>query len=88
MQKWIVPTYRLQIVGEKNGVICLFIMFTQEDLPVTLKWFAQAVTNFLLPPAENKKRSIFYILITITLELNMKFTLESKNYVDGNLYNY
>ena len=57
MQKWIVPTDRLQIVGEKNGVICLVIMFTQEDLPVALKWFAQAVTNFLLPPAENTKKN-------------------------------
>ena len=60
MQKWIVPADRLQIVGEKNGVICLVIMFTQEDLPVALKWFAQAATNFLPPPAENTKKEPYF----------------------------
>ena len=42
---------------EQNGVICLVIMFTQEDLSVALKCFAQAVTNFLLLSAENTKKS-------------------------------
>ena len=36
-------------------------MFTQEDLSVALKCFAQAVTNCLLSPAENTKRAMFYI---------------------------
>ena len=57
MQKWNVPTYRVQIADEKNVVICLVIMFTQEDLSVALKCFAQAVTNFLLLSAENTKKS-------------------------------
>ena len=51
MQKWNVPTDRVQIVDEKNGVICLVIMFTQENLSVALKYFAQAMTNFLLSSA-------------------------------------
>ena len=42
---------------KKNGVICLVIMFTQENLSVALKCFAQAVTNFLLSSAENTKKS-------------------------------
>ena len=41
---------------EQNGVICLVIMFTQEDLSVALKFFAQAVTNFLLTSIENTKK--------------------------------
>ena len=48
MQKWNVTTDRVKIVDEKDGVICLVIMFTQEDLFVVLKCFAQAVTNLLL----------------------------------------
>ena len=57
MQKWNVPTDRVQIAGEKNKFICLVIIFTQEDLSVALKRFAQAVTNFLLLSAENTKKS-------------------------------
>ena len=57
MQKWIIPTDRGQIVDEKNGVIFLVTMFTQEDLSVALKCFTQAVTNFLLSSAENTKKS-------------------------------
>ena len=59
----------------KNGIICLVIMFTQEDLSVALKCFTQAVTNGLLSSAENTKRAMFYILITITLEVNMVLVL-------------
>ena len=50
-------------------------MFTQEDLSVALKCIAQAVTNCLLPSAENTKRAMLYILITITLEVNMVLAL-------------
>ena len=57
MQKWIVPTDRNQIVDEKSGIICLITMFTQEDLSVALKCFAQAITSFLLSSAENIKKS-------------------------------
>ena len=39
-------------------------MFTQEDLSVALKCFAQAMTNCLLLTAERTKRAIFYILVT------------------------
>ena len=28
MQKWNLPANRVQSIDEKNGVICLFIMFT------------------------------------------------------------
>ena len=57
MQKWNVATDRVKIVDEKDGVICLVIMFTQEDLSVALKCFAQAVTNFLLSSVGNTKNS-------------------------------
>ena len=50
-------------------------MFTQEDLSVALKCFAQAVTNCLLSSAESTKRAMFYILITIILEVNMVLAL-------------
>ena len=50
-------------------------MFILEDLSVVLKCFAQAVTNCLLPSAENTKRAMFYILITVTLEVNMVLSL-------------
>ena len=50
-------------------------MFTQEDLSVALKCFAQAVTNCLLSSVENTKRAMFYILITITLEVSMVLAL-------------
>ena len=59
-QKWNVPTDRVQIADEKNGVICLVIMFTQEDVSVALKCFALAVTNFLLPSAENTKSHVLH----------------------------
>ena len=59
----------------KNWVICLVIMFTQEDLSVALKFFDQVVTNCLLSSAENTKGTMFYILITITLEVNMILAL-------------
>ena len=75
IQKWNVPTDRVQTVDEKNRVICLVTTFTQEDLSVALKCFAQAVTNFLLSSAENTKIVMSYILITITLEVNMTFTI-------------
>ena len=52
MQKWNVRTDWIQI----DGVTCLLIMFTQEDLPDALKRFAQAVTSFLLS-TENAKKS-------------------------------
>ena len=39
-------------------------MFTQEDLSVALKCFAQTVTNCLLLTAEGTKRAMFYILVT------------------------
>ena len=39
-------------------------MFTQEDLSVALKCFAQAMTNCLLLTAERTKRAMFYILVT------------------------
>ena len=45
MQKWNLPTDWVQVADEKNGVICLVIKFTQEDLSVGLKCFAQVVTN-------------------------------------------
>ena len=51
MQKRNVPTDRVQTV------ICLVIKFTQENLSVALKCFAQAVTKFLLSSAENTKKS-------------------------------
>ena len=57
MQKWNVPRDRVR----KNGVICLVIMSTQEDLSVALKCFAQAVTNFLLSSENTKKSHVLHI---------------------------
>ena len=71
MQKRNVPTDRVQMVDEKNGVICLVIMFTQEDLLVALKCFK----TFCCCQQKIQKRAMLYILITITLELNMIFTI-------------
>ena len=34
IQKWNIPTDRAQKVDEKNGVICLVIMFTLGDLVI------------------------------------------------------
>ena len=68
MQKGNVPT-----IDEKNGVICLIIMFTQEDLLVALKFFAQTVTNFFAVVSRKYKKAMFYILTTITLEVNIIF---------------
>ena len=59
----------------KKWGICLVIMFTQEDLSVALKCVVQAVTNCLLSSAENTKRAMLYILITVTLEVNMVLAL-------------
>ena len=39
MEKWNAPTDIVQIVDEKNGVICLATMFTQEDLSIALTFF-------------------------------------------------
>ena len=51
----------------------LVIMFTQEDLSVALKCFLQAVTNFSL--CRKYKKSHVFHLITITLEVNLMFTI-------------
>ena len=75
MQKRNVPTDIIQIVEGKNGVTFLVTLFTQEDLSVALKCFSQAVTNCLLSSAERTKTAIFYVLITITLEVNLIFTV-------------
>ena len=75
MQKRNVPTDIIQIVEEKNGVTFLVTLFIQEDLSVALKCFSQAVTNCLLPSAERTKTAIYYVLITITLEANLIFTV-------------
>ena len=48
-------------------------MFTQEDLSVALKCFLQAVTNFSL--CRKYKKSHVFHLITITLEVNLMFTI-------------
>ena len=73
--KWNVPTDIVQIVDEQSGVICLVTMFTQEDLSVAFKFFDQAVINCLLSSAKRTKRTMFYILKTITLEVNLIFTI-------------
>ena len=75
MPKWNVPTDIVQIVYEQSGVICLVTMFTQEDLSVAFKFFDQAVTNCLLSSAKRTKRTMFYILKTIILEVNLIFTI-------------
>ena len=80
MQKRNVPTNKIPVVDKKNVVNCLVTMFTQnmnysKDLSVVLKRFAQAVTNCLLSSAERTKRAMFYILITIILEVNLIFTI-------------
>ena len=56
MQKWNVPKDRVQIVDEKNGVICLVITFTQEDRLVALKCFAQAVNNLFAVVSRKYKK--------------------------------
>ena len=56
-EKWNLRTDWLQIVDEKNGVVCLVIMFDQEGLSVALKCFSQAVSNFLLSSVKNTKNS-------------------------------
>ena len=45
MQKWNVPRSRVQILDEKNGVLCLVIMFIQGDLSVALKCFSLQMTT-------------------------------------------
>ena len=70
-----VPTDIVQIVGEKNVVICLVTIYTQEDLSVARRCFAQAVTNCLLSSSERTRRAIFYILITISQGVKMIFTI-------------
>ena len=52
MQKWNIPTDRAQRLGTKNGVICLFVMFT---LRVTVIKMSKngSFFNFLLMTAEN-----------------------------------
>ena len=60
MQKINLPTDWVQIVDEKNGAICLVIMFTQGNLSVPLKYFTEPVTNLLLLPVKNiQKRAMF-----------------------------
>ena len=46
MRKWKVPADRAPIVDEKNGVICLVIIFTEEGLSVVIQCFTQAVLIF------------------------------------------
>ena len=75
MEKWNVPTDIVQIVDEKNGVICLATMFSQEDPSVALKFFGWTVTNCMLSLGGRTKRAMFYILITKTLAVNMIFTI-------------
>ena len=53
-------------------------MFTQEDLSVASKCFAQAVTNFLMPSVENTKKS--YVLHFNNHNSGIKHDLLFKNF--------
>ena len=78
-KKWNLPTDWVQIVDEKNGVVCLVIMFTQEDLSVALKCFAKSATIFLLPSVENTKTAMFYALINSGSKHDFKHFLNTLN---------
>ena len=55
MQKWNIPTDRAQRIDEKNGVICLVIMYTPGVMVIKM----QSISNFsyfLLIPVKNKSQ--------------------------------
>ena len=75
MEKWNIPTGIVQILDEKMRSFIKLTMFTQEDLSVALKCFSQAVNKCFLSSAERTKGAMFYILITITLEVKIIFAI-------------
>ena len=55
MQKWNIPTDRVQRVDGKNGVICLVIMFAPWVMVIKVSKMAHFL-YFLLIPAKNKSQ--------------------------------
>ena len=53
MQKWNMPTDKVQTVDGKNGVICLVIMVTPQVMVIKMSKMAQFL-YFLLMPAKNQ----------------------------------
>ena len=52
MQKWNIPTDRVQRTDEENGVICLIIMFTLQIMAIKTSKMAHFL-HFLLMTAKN-----------------------------------
>ena len=55
MQKWNISTDKAQRVDEKNGVICLVIMFTPGVMVIKMSKMAHFL-YFLLMPAKNQSK--------------------------------
>ena len=55
MQKWNIPTDRAQRVDEKNGVICLVIMYTPDVMVIKMSKMAHFL-YFLATPAKNQSQ--------------------------------
>ena len=84
MRKSNIPMDRAQKIDKKNWVICLLIMFTPEVMVMTMSnmvhllYFLLITANypnfdyvFAVISRKYKKSAIFYILMMITLEVNM-----------------
>ena len=55
MQKWNIPTDRAQRVDEKNGVICLIIMFAPRVMVIKVSQMSHFL-YFLLMPVKNQSQ--------------------------------
>ena len=55
MQKWNIPTHRAQRVDEKNGVICLVIMFAPRVMVIKVSQMSHFL-YFLLMPVKNQSQ--------------------------------
>ena len=55
MQKWNIPTDRAQRVDEKNGVICLVIMFAPRVMVIKVSQMSHFL-YFLLMPVKNQSQ--------------------------------
>ena len=55
MQKWKIPTDRAQRLDEKNGIICLVMMFALGVMVIKMSKMAHLL-YFLLMPADNQSR--------------------------------
>ena len=83
MKKWNIPTDRDQKVDEKNGVICLVIMFTSRVMVIKMpKMFTDASKNVVTGKIFNYYYYYYYYYLYFKLVQSSKILIKTNHPVD------